>query len=242
MKTPDHNSKSNLEPLTAEQRWDVERYLLGDATLDSEAFEAQMLDDPRLAYEVSAAVDRLANLEAACSLEVGVLSGVERQTQVSSEKQPSSWFLGLSSSRFSQAQVVVCVLAASLLLVVTIRFASTDRAAQSPELATQDKQVLTEVADRWLAFSDVSFSDVGFSDSGLNDTVVSDTNSFDSSLGEGTEAIFVETVIGETVIGGQARGVGGLSSESVQSDETDWLLKAAEQFFLEARSEEDSNV
>lgn len=232
MKTPDHNSKSNLEPLTAEQRWDVERYLLGDATLDSEAFEAQMLDDPRLAYEVSAAVDRLANLEAACSLEVGVLSGVERQTQASSDKQPSSWFLGLSSSRFSQVQVVVGVLAASLLLVVTIRFASTDRAAQSPEFATQDKQVLTEVADRWLAFSDVSFND-----SGLNDTVVSDTNSFDSSLEEGTEAIVVETVIG-----GQARGVGGLSSESVRSDETDWLLKAAEQFFLEARSEEDSNV
>jgi hypothetical protein len=45
--------------LSAEQLWDIDRYLLGDETLDRGKFESRMLDDETLAQAVAEELERL---------------------------------------------------------------------------------------------------------------------------------------------------------------------------------------
>ena len=91
-------SISPLLELTDAQRWEVERYVLGDDSFDRQAFEDRMLDDTRLALAVADCVAEVQNLKQACSgLEERV--AVEA-TQVAIARRSWVWLLAGRSVQF----------------------------------------------------------------------------------------------------------------------------------------------
>ncbi len=69
MKTDEHSDKNwaDLSPEEARQ-WDVDRYVLGDDTLDRESFEARMATDEQLAWQVAQSVGQVACFSSAAEL------------------------------------------------------------------------------------------------------------------------------------------------------------------------------
>lgn len=57
---------NSYQEISAETLWDVERYVLGDASLDRPAFEAKMSEDVALALAVADCVERMHLLSVAC--------------------------------------------------------------------------------------------------------------------------------------------------------------------------------
>ncbi len=64
------NSNNRPDKISLDDlQWEIDRYLLGDPTLDRDAFELQMLDDVSLAEQVAASVGAMELIEvAACSV------------------------------------------------------------------------------------------------------------------------------------------------------------------------------
>ncbi len=115
-----------------DRMWQIDGYLLGDPTLDREAFEQQMLDDPALALQVAEAAER-----------IELLSKVVGQASLSAASTTES---SLRSSRRMMLAVMITTAAALLIALIPTQF-------------NRGNSRLDEVAINWLALESEVSSD-----------------------------------------------------------------------------------
>lgn len=130
-------------------RWDVDRYLLGDASLDHVAFEQQMLCDESLAREVAARVAQLQRLTLACH-QLGA-------PPVPAPPPPAPTTVPAASGRKRLAAahqlLFTCLTLAAALWLALMLWETTPRRDTPQQAQTADDPQLAEVALRWLALA-----------------------------------------------------------------------------------------
>lgn len=92
--------------------WDIDGYLLGDPTVDREAIEQKMLDDPTFAFQVAEAAEQLSVIASAAekSTDKVLLAPQSSRTEAQTKRLTSS----------STVFKVVVALAATLLVALAI--------------------------------------------------------------------------------------------------------------------------
>lgn len=201
-------------------QWEVDAFVLGDPSIDVQAFEARMLDDPELALRVADAVEELAWLAAGAQAPVSsavqkvrLASGVELATGRVNTVSGSS---PRSSAMGTFYRVFACCAAVALLAVVWQFAERSGHSRGELALANATEQhgrkfdvladaEIASVAEQWLAIVDgetvETLTEVETLISGE-----SDSSTWDASL---SDASFSEALGGE------------------------WMLEAAEDFFQE---------
>lgn len=115
--------------------WDIDGYLLDDPTVDREAIEQKMLDDPAFALQVAEAAEQLSLIArvAATSTDKVQLAPQSDRTDTTTKRIPAS----------STVIKAVVALAATLLVAVAI-------------VSTRDKSSakLDDVANNWIELKD----------------------------------------------------------------------------------------
>ena len=91
--------------MNEEQHWEIQRYILGDPTLDVEQFEQQMLDNPEMALAVAdevASIHLLATCDSPSPAGTGDALGLPSSNSLGASKSP--WvLLGFAAS------LLVCI-------------------------------------------------------------------------------------------------------------------------------------
>ncbi len=124
-----------------DRQWEIDRYLLGDPTLDRDAFEQRMLNDVSLAEQVAASVAQLELIELSA-----IAAGLPQALVVSPHRRRES----------RQVMTVWALLATVATLLVALAnwrdgsSKSVDTPSVTFELAASDLQ-LAEIAEYWLA-------------------------------------------------------------------------------------------
>ena len=118
------------------RRWEIERFVLQDPTLDLAAFEARMLDDPQLAEEVAVCVSRLQQMAAACRLATPpAIATVSASASCGPSSTPPRW----------TAVRGKLLAAASLAATVAVVWAAWPSESPRPTKATALRQPLDEL-------------------------------------------------------------------------------------------------
>ncbi len=123
---------NSLETISAATLWDIERYVLGDTSLDRSAFEASMSEDVELALAVADCVERMQHIAVACEFVEAPSQGVSKWT----------------NRRVAQLCLACAALAAMLVAMVVMPGPQASKTL--PPSATQHTD-LSAVAAHWLA-------------------------------------------------------------------------------------------
>jgi hypothetical protein len=132
--------KSEQIPGGADRQWDIDRYLLDDPTLDRDAFEQQMLDDPALAEQVATSVAQWKILEIAAK-----------------SVQPSKRLDDMPSiptgSGLSVGSWAVLATVALMLVALSLWSLFSNPAPRGVVVASKlaaSERLLSQIAERWL--------------------------------------------------------------------------------------------
>ena len=190
--------------------WDIERYLLDDPSLDSQAFEDRMLHDEALALAVSEGVRRLELLARASDSLSPPASSTPVQASLANDGKRQSVGIGFA------LVVAAAGLAASLLMAVIwsqwVEHRGLAEATVHLPGGTSSDEKISAVASRWLAIQlDNSHS--------LDDAHVGEARSSEDL--HFTSASFEWLEQGE---------------QATNSDvnEGDWMLETSAEFFQQA--------
>lgn len=187
--------------------WQIDSYLLGDPTLDRQAFEQLMLDDPALALQVVEAAERLE-----------LLTKVASQTSLSAASTLTISDLDLDSQSAPQSTITESSLRSSrrMMLAVMITTAAALLIALIPTQFNRGNSRLDEVAINWLALESEVSSD---SDASLSIT---------TSTMVDTDIVPADSEISSPALAAND----GTSSENGSNE--DWLLDTAVIFFSDS--------
>ncbi|MFO1062760.1 MAG: hypothetical protein U0892_02650 [Pirellulales bacterium] len=186
------------------KQWEADRYVLDDPTLDRDAFELRMLDDPELANAVAGAVLQVELLSRAVTIDAQVQNAQLRpepniqastSAAVSDSGIPTSW----APSHVGQ---LWAALAAVLLVALSIAVASMRDLPRSGTEATAE----SDLADQWIHLVSDPQSTLP------HENVVVDADDV-SSIGDVTMDAPTE------------------DQESASDVESDWMIDAGEEFF-----------
>lgn len=204
----------------AEMRWNIDRYVLGDDTLDSELFEACMLEDEELAWAVADRISELQELtvslrsqpalETARGLEINSIRPQSRPPRASTKapaggrlEMPVDVHVHPRSGLFVRHPLWIATVAASLLVVGFAWKTMYPIHPPAESLSTLTNDELVAVATTWMAL-------------------------------EGDEAEHANEWLGPASLDMHNVVVGA------QADEEDWLMDAASDFFEQLAAGEDS--
>lgn len=242
--------------LDEEQRWLVDRYVLGDDTLDRDEFESRMLEEPRLALAVADAVQTVQTISAACVLDSSSLTleqaacGVSRvQVNHRADRTMGSPALLSFSSAAERKQVqpaghapsgismkkgLSLATIAVLLLMASISVYQRGRLA--PMVSNAETLSTAPIASS--GFASAGYAESAYAELGLLSAVAENWIAF-SSAGDTNGLRLQET--GLTVDDALNR-IDGAWSESADwqgepnegnAEGEDWMLEAASDFYYE---------
>lgn len=144
------NSTEATESLSEPQddlQWQIERYVLADATLDRASFEHRMLEDPQLALAVAKAVEDLAEISAAANLP-------DREPVVHNNENHHK-------GRSRRIMQIMAATAATILIVFLAsrpETSSSSSSSNAPVAAEDD--TLSQVAENWLVLHPAEFAEM----------------------------------------------------------------------------------
>ncbi|MCR9293497.1 MAG: hypothetical protein NXI32_12310 [bacterium] len=225
-----------------DQQWAIDRYVLEDPSLDRAQFEAQMLDDPRLALAVADAVgqmqawaEELASFDsqspvlitaASESTELSAestdaLPGSVSHSEVSDSGVPGSLLPEAAASGFAISRFAARWLASAALVMLTLGvglmgFRDWQRRAWQP---SAEAAMSSRIVDSWLALEGVPAEDVD-ADEGVD--VAGDAMWQDFALDDG---------IALSQNAATALESEHWASESTEEMVEDWLVEAAREFY-----------